>query len=262
MRLLPVELQIATVYNTATNNNGNPRADQSGGEMEIKEMKNVLYLLEMGMNDSTINTDVKNHRVSVLENIDISYKGKTYNMFFEFLQGKHWHYRKENLRTGKPLKHPVYTVDVIDGMYIDTQYEKLEGYWNDGTPRYSSWRNREFEREFYNEHLEITRKNILKVVNRYKIGEKFTEVKLVDETAAEIIRKIGGWRELDILNANDSYFEVIRDEWNEEHKIVRCHKRYWEYVEPEKNYICNKPRKLMTTNEFCNVDLVTGKITG
>ena len=226
--------------------------------------KNILYLLEMGMNDSTIGTDVKNHRVRVLENIDICYQGKNYNMFFEFLHGVHWHYRTTNKRTGKELKHPVYTIDLVDGMYLDTQYEKLEKVFDDGTPFYSSWRNSAFEREFYNEHLEFTRANILKVVNRYKVGEKFTDVKLVDETAAEIIRKIGGYRELEILNANDSYFEVIKTDWNEEHKIVRCHKRYWEYVEPEKNhiYIYNRPRKLVTTGEFCDVDLVTGRITG
>lgn len=39
-------------------------------------MANVLYLRKMGMDDDTIKTDVKNHRVRVLENIDIIYKGK------------------------------------------------------------------------------------------------------------------------------------------------------------------------------------------
>lgn len=38
-------------------------------------MANVLYLRKMGMDDDTIKTDVKNHRVRVIENIDIIYKG-------------------------------------------------------------------------------------------------------------------------------------------------------------------------------------------
>ena len=84
-------------------------------------MKNTLYLLEMGCNDPEINTDVKNHRVRVVERVDIIFKGKPYNMFFEFLHGKHWHYRTENKRTGAPLKKPVYVVDLEDGMHLDTQ---------------------------------------------------------------------------------------------------------------------------------------------
>ena len=38
--------------------------------------KNILYLLEMGMNDNNIKTDIKNHRIRVIENIDIIYKGR------------------------------------------------------------------------------------------------------------------------------------------------------------------------------------------
>lgn len=221
-------------------------------------MKNTLYLLEMGMNDNNIGTDLKNHRVRTLENVDIIYNGTAYNMFFEFTQCVHWHYRRENKRTGAPLKHPVYTVDVKDGLGIDTQYEKVN---ENGFEM--SYRCRAFEAEFWAEHREYTRRNILEVVNRYKVGAPFTDVKLVDETAAGIIRKIGGWRELDILNSNDSYFEVVRENWDDEHKIVRCHKRYWEYVDDGKTYYYgSRPRKWITTGETCDVDLVTGRITG
>ena len=38
-------------------------------------MANILYLREIGMDDDNIKTDVKNHRVRVIENIDIIYKG-------------------------------------------------------------------------------------------------------------------------------------------------------------------------------------------
>lgn len=67
-------------------------------------MANVLYLRKMGMDDDSIKTDVKNHRVRVIENIDIIYKGEKYNMFFEFTHGAHIRYRTANKRTGAPLK--------------------------------------------------------------------------------------------------------------------------------------------------------------
>lgn len=209
---------------------------------------NVLYLREMGMDDNAISTDIKNHRVRVVENIDILYNGEKYNMFFEFLQGTHWHYRTENKRNGKPLKKAVYEIDLIDGMYLETQYEKLI------TERYGtferSFRCSTLEKEFYNEHLKYTKENVLNVVNRYKIGKPFTSVCLVETAAREIIKRVGGFRELDILGEdrhgaiNQSYFK-IGDTWNAEHKIMICVKREnWKDV------------------DFCEVDLVTGRITG
>lgn len=144
----------------------------------------ILYLLKMGCDDNNITTNIKNHRVRVIENIDISYKGKTYNMFFEFCQGAHRRYRKTNKRTGKPLKREVEEIIVKDGLYINTCFDKLERVAEDGTPLYTSWRHSELENEFYNEHMEYTRENILEVVNRYKIGEPFTEVCLIDRVDA------------------------------------------------------------------------------
>ena len=65
------------------------------------------------------------------------------------------------------------------------------------------------------------------------------------------------------ISTNDSYFEVVRENWDDEHKIVRCHKRYWEYVDDGKTYYYgSRPRKWITTGETCDVDLVTGRITG
>ena len=46
-------------------------------------MKNILYLREMGANDSTLTGDIKNHRVRVIENVNISYCGENYSMFSE-----------------------------------------------------------------------------------------------------------------------------------------------------------------------------------
>lgn len=134
----------------------------------------------MGCDDNNITTNIKNHRVRVVENIYIRYKGETYNMFFEFCQGAHRRYRKTNKRTGAPLKKPVEEIVLKDGLYVNTQFEKVERVAKDGTPLFSSWRHSELENEFYNEHLEYTREAVLEVVNRYKIGEKYTDICLID----------------------------------------------------------------------------------
>ena len=140
----------------------------------------TLYLLKMGCDDDNITTNIKNHRVRVIENIDIRYKGETYNMFFEFCQGAHHRYRTTNKRTGAPLKRGVEEIIVKDGLYVNTQFEKLERVAEDGTPLFSCWRNAALEQEFYEEHHGYTREDILEVVNRYNIGEPFTEVCLID----------------------------------------------------------------------------------
>ena len=116
----------------------------------------------------------------MVENIDICYKGKTYNMFFEFCQGAHRCYRKTNKRTGAPLKREVEEIIIKDGLYINTCFDKLERVAEDGIPLYTSWRNSALEQEFYEEHHGYTREDILEVVNRYNIGEPFTEVCLLD----------------------------------------------------------------------------------
>lgn len=218
--------------------------------------KNILYLLEMGMDDNNINTDIKNHRVRVINNIDIIYKGVNYNMFFEFTYGKHRNYRKYNKRTGAKLKKSVEEIILIDGLYVDTCYEKTEKN-KAGEIRKTSLGNVELEKEFYEEHHEYTKKAILEIVNRYKVGEKFTDICLVETVAAGIIREKGGKRELDILGDNKNFQEEgshyfrLSEEWSEDHRIIRCYKQEW------------KPtaggRRLEDTS-FCDVDLVAGKI--
>lgn len=143
-------------------------------------MANILYLKKMGMDDNNILTDIKNHRVRVTENIDIIYKGKNYNMFFEFCLATHRRYRTTNKRTGAPLKKPVEEIILNDGLHLDTQFEKLQGTWNDGTPYFSSWRMSDLECEIWEEHHAYTKNDILEIVNRYKVGEPFTEICLID----------------------------------------------------------------------------------
>ena len=221
--------------------------------------KNILYLMEMGMNDNNITTDIKNHRVRVLENIDIFYNGKAYNMFFEFTQCNHFQYRTTNKRTGATLKNPIRELVIKDGLGIDTEFEQCAGTWADGTPYFSSFRNGNLEKEIWNEHHAYTKKDILEIVNRYKIGEKFTDVILVEEETARIINKIGGYREKEILAENsnfrvdgDSYMKK-GDTWNNEHKIVQVCRQKW---------IEEKNGRRLDVVGTCEVDLVTGKITG
>ena len=178
-------------------------------------------------------------------------------MFFEFTQGIHRRYRRTNKYTGKLLKKEVEEIILKDGIYINTEYKKSE---TDSTGHtwISSYGASDLEEEIYKEHLEYTKENILKIVNRYKIGEPFTEVCLIEATAADIIRKNGGYRELDILGENKdfqtegSHYFTIGKTWTNEHKIVRCNKQEWKP--------CGNGRHLEVT-AFCEVDLITGKIT-
>ena len=227
--------------------------------------KKILYLREMGSDVCT--TDVINCRVRVLENIPIHYNGEDYNLFFEFLRCTHWHYRTENIRTGKPLKKPVYVLDVKEGLSLDTQFERMEKLSN-GREWEMSYRLGKFEEEVYQERRAYTKKDILAVVNRYIIGDPYTDICFVKAAAKNIIKKVGGWRELDILGENKdfqtegtSYFEV-GETWNDEHKIMRCVKEVWEDCAPE--YVAGAWRKVrrLVRAGSCEVDLITGTITG
>lgn len=197
-------------------------------------MKNTLYLLEMGMDDKEILTDIKNHRIRTIENIDIIYKGEKYNMFFEFCVA------------------PDY-----ETLIVNTEYHKKEISVN-GIAWDQTCRLSKLESEI-NRFYDYTRKNILKIVNKYKTGEKFTDICLVNAEAKKIIKKVGGFREIDILGENkdfqtegSSYFE-IGDTWTKDHKIVRCNKEIW---------VKTGNGKKLEVVDFCEVDLITGKITG
>ena len=220
----------------------------------MKNYERILYLREMGMNDKNIKTDLQNHRVRVLENIDIFYKGEKYNLFFEFLQGTHRTYRTTNKRTGEPLKKAVIELIKDDALCIDTQYEVPEV--SNGYVWHLSYRLGTLEREVYNKHLYYTRNNVLNVVNRYAV-EKFTRVVLVEEETKKIISRIGGYREKSILE-NDPYF-TVSETWNNDHKIVTVTERI-------KTETGRSPMGYVTYSykdgNSCSVDLVTGRITG
>lgn len=219
-------------------------------------MAKTLYLLEMGMDSNESQTDVKNYRVRVLENIDINYNGTFYNMFFEFNHATHYNYRKTNKRTGEPLKKMVQELIIKDGLHVETAFEKPEtdsrGFtWN------MTYRSSSLEKEIWDKHLAYTKANILSVVNAYSI-EKYDKVVLVHEETKNIINKIGGFREKDIIKKRDFqtegdfYFKV--GQWNEQHKVVEVIRQEWEQID-------NITRHLIPT-QSCEVDLVTKTICG
>lgn len=198
---------------------------------------NTLYLLKMGMDDNSIMGDIKNHRVRVCENIDIIYNGTAYNMFFEFRQWDRCTYRTTNKRTGKPLKKAVRELVNHNALCIDTQYEKLEK--GNGYNWFSSWRLSALEKEVHAKIPEFNKADILKVVNTYSV-QKYNKIVFIDEKATEIINRIGGFREKDILTKPRHYFRV--GEWTAEHKII-------EVVDD-------------ANNNSVSVDIQTGRITG
>lgn len=205
--------------------------------------ENILYLREMGCNDEKIPGDVKNHRVRVLENIDIIYKGEKYNMFFEFRQGDRYRTRYHNKRTGAELKHPIREKVNNNALWLDTQFEREEVDEIRGYTWQSSWRKSDLEEENYEKNRSFTRADILEAVNAYSI-KKYNRVVLIEEEARRIAEKIGGYREKEILK-NQPFFELIQ--WDDGHKVLKATERFY------------SPYR--TGNSF-EVDIETGKITG
>lgn len=209
----------------------------------------TLYLREMGMNDNSIPGDIHNHRIRVIERIDIAYKHKVYRkFFFEFTSCKRYKYRKLNKITGKPLKHEIREIENVNGIGIDTEFDQEE---YDGRMIYNaSYRLSKMESELWNENFSYTRADILRIINRFAI-EKYNNLVLVEEETRRIINNIGGYREKEILN-NDSYME-IGETWNNDHKIMRVVER----VKTETRPGCYT----YTKGRSCEIDIVTGKIT-
>lgn len=212
--------------------------------------KRILYLLEKGFYMNSAGSDIKNYRVNVLENVDIEYKGTLFNMFFSFSCYERYSYRTTNKRTGAPLKKMVKKLLLENGLWIDSEYSIIQKTLNGNTFE-ASFRNRELENEFFQECLSYSKANILKVVNRYKVGAKYEKVVLVKEEALKIIEEIGGYREKFIAGDGVSTAErfMTIEEWTEDHKIVCFH-----YIE--------KDAERVTTEKTCDIDLETRRITG
>lgn len=199
---------------------------------------NILYLETRGGADD-FGTDLNNYRYTTVENIDLIFSGVHYNVFFEFGHWTRYHYRTTNKRTGAPLKKAVKELVNINGLNIDTEYEKEETN-SAGITFKIGHRLSELEQvEIYDKNRNYNRGEILDLINKYSV-KHFDKVVIIDEKAKEIIEKKGGFREKDILS-RDPYFEP--EMWTNEHKIIEVRAR-----QGEKN--------------GCYIDLVTEKITG
>lgn len=199
-------------------------------------MENVFYLECRGGNDKSMPGDIQNHRVDCVERTEVKYKGKIYDLFFEFTQCKHWHYRTKNKRTGAPLKNPVYETIANNSVCVHTEFKEDK----DNSGYKSSYGLASFEQEMWAHHFDYTKKSILEIVNKYKTGAKFTRVCIIDQEARAIIEKRGGYREKEILK-NDCVFSV-GGTWNKDYKTVRVFSR--------------------TLQKSCEVELISGQITG
>lgn len=194
----------------------------------------VLYLEKRGGNNAEL-SDIKNYRVSVLEDINTNIHG---SMYFEFGRCDRWTIRTTNKRTGAPLKKSVKELVKADVMHIDTSFYKPEN----GGKWFSCWRDCDMEQAVFDELLDYNRKSILYIVNKYAVNH-FDKVAFIDEEAQKIINTCGGYREKSILD-NDPVF-TKSDTWNENHKIIKVYSRVNHQL-----------------NNSCEVDLITRKITG
>lgn len=218
---------------------------------------NYLYFECRGMDDNKIPGDIKNHRVDIMEKIDIVFEGKPYKMFFEFTTGTRFNYRKTHKITGKPLKHVVKECINNNGLWIDTEYEtpKTSRYFDEKERKWkeytfhTSHRLSKLDRVAHDENMSFTKLTILKLINRYAI-EKFTGVILIEQEAKTLIERCGGFREKYILK-QDPVFRVST--WTKEHKCVEVVSRVKETTKDGWHYI---------DGDSCEVDLLTGRITG
>ena len=216
----------------------------------------ILYLREMGMDDNKITTDIKNHRVRVVEKIDIVYKGKYYNMFFEFMQGTHTQYRTTNKRTGAPLKKGIVDKILDDALFMDTEFDEPKT-TTTGYTYNASYRKADLEREIWEEHHKFTKADILEIVNRYAL-KKYNKVVLIEAETLRIINEIGGYREKDAIKKRDfqtegDYYITIGHTWNDEHKVTTVCRREWEPTTDGRR---------LTVTKTIDVDLVTRRIVG
>ena len=201
----------------------------------------TLYLIENGGKYSHEKSDIPNHVLRTIENVDIIFNGKTYNMFLEFHQWDHWKYRLNNKRNGQPLKKPIRELVNDNGIFIHSSYTKQE-YDPVKVYHYTvTYGHCEFEKEVNDQNYNWTKEDILEVVNKYAT-EKYDKLVLVEEESSKITMEKGGYREKSIL-ANDSVF-IPTETWNDDHKVVRVTER-----------INNK-----MGNSY-EVDLVTNRIT-
>ena len=119
----------------------------------------TLYLEKRGMNFHSFDpickdSDVGNYRVCT-PGYDIQGKdGKKY--FMEVCRCNKARYRTENMRTGKPLKHPKYEVIAVNAAAVDLCYIDDAG---------NCWKDADVCRRLFETPRKYTLANILDIVN-------------------------------------------------------------------------------------------------
>lgn len=138
----------------------------------------VLYLerrgCEFSAHDAELLTDsdVGNCRVCTVGECIPMPNGKNY--FFEFTLCDRWHVRKENKRTGNPLKHPITETTMKNAFHVSTQFTDENG---------QSWRNCELEQNAWNaEPQKYTERAILDYINSVSMAHysRIEYVEIID----------------------------------------------------------------------------------
>ena len=176
--------------------------------------KDVLFLECRGCyfwNNDPINnlSDVGNYRVGAYDNPIKAKDGKTYVLEFGGYDKRMMRYN--NLRTGKPLKHPKYEIVLKNALHINTQFENENG----------CYRNIELEKQIHNKNYCFTKTDILKAVNEISI-KQYKSIILVSHekiiNCLEFIYNLGGFREKNIL---DNLVEVKTELYTKDYEVYR-----------------------------------------
>lgn len=117
--------------------------------------------------DEKLESDCENFRLCTADTI----KGKDgRNYFLEFaLLRNRGHMRKVSKNGKKILKHPVFEIDIKEGLYFTNQYENNEGCWQDAKINQAIW----------DLNLSYTKKDILKAVN-FISKDKYSSIKFIE----------------------------------------------------------------------------------
>lgn len=102
-------------------------------------------------------SDVGNYRVGIYDYSIHCINGRDY--ILEFGKWTRYRYRKTNKRTGKPLKHEVKELINLNGLYFDTEFQRMENGFM------MSYRDCLLEETIDNMNLSYTKADILRVIN-------------------------------------------------------------------------------------------------
>lgn len=131
--------------------------------------------------------EYEKEHLKTIEDVNIIYKDKEYNVRFKFYCQTVPQVRTINKRTGAKLKKPVYST--YNKLVVYVLYKKLVK-TRDNQNLHYEWRYfEELEKELNQDRQTYTQENILKVVNLYKKVKKFINTYSIKDTALYTIAK-------------------------------------------------------------------------